>query len=353
VQSESIDREADSHGPEEVAWSHSLRRAVRSRRDLLERLQLSWMVDELAEGAQQQFSTLVTEEFLSRMEPGNPTDPLLLQVLAQGHELDPAPGFGTDPVGELAVSADGVIRKYQGRALVVTTGACAIHCRYCFRRHYPYQDGPKTLDQWQKILDRLAEDHSIDELILSGGDPLMLPDGRWEELFERIGKIESIRRLRFHTRLPILIPSRITERLTGLIAGSQRPTYIVLHSNHANEWDQGVAEAIGRLRRAGAVLLHQAVLLRGVNDRVEAMVDLHRRLIDLGVLPYYLHQLDPVAGAAHFAVAPEVGLQLMAALRQQLPGYAVPRYVVELAGEPSKVPIDEAWVERRNHRSLS
>jgi EF-P beta-lysylation protein EpmB len=349
VQSESIDRDADSDGLEEAAWSHSLRRAIRSRRDLLERLQLSWMVDQLAEGAQQQFSTLVTEEFLSRMEPGNPNDPLLLQVLAQGQELDPAPGFGPDPVGELAVSTEGVIRKYEGRALVVTTGACAIHCRYCFRRHYPYEDGPKSLDQWQSVLDRLAEDHSIDELILSGGDPLMLPDARWEELFVRIAKIESIRRVRFHTRLPILIPARITQRLTKLIAESQRPTYVVLHSNHANEWDQGVAEAIGRLRRGGAVLLHQAVLLRGVNDRVEAMVDLHRRLIELGVLPYYLHQLDPVAGAAHFAVDPKVGLQLMAALRSQLPGYAVPRYVVELAGELSKVPIDEAWVERRNH----
>ncbi len=351
MQSESIDLEADSHGPEEVAWSHSLRRAIRSRRDLLERLGLSWMVDEAAEGAQQQFSTLVTEEFLSRIELGNPADPLLLQVLAQGRELDPTPGFGTDPVGELALSEEGVIRKYQGRALVITTGACAIHCRYCFRRHYPYQDGPKSLDQWQMVLDRLGEDRSIEELILSGGDPLMLPDGRWAELFDRMERIESIRRLRFHTRLPILIPSRITQRLTTLIARSQRPTYIVLHSNHANEWDQEVAEAIGRLRRAGAVLLHQAVLLRGVNDRVDAMVDLHRRLIELGVLPYYLHQLDPVAGAAHFAVDPEAGLQLMAAMRQQLPGYAVPRYVVELAGEPSKVPIDEAWLERQRSTS--
>jgi EF-P beta-lysylation protein EpmB len=311
------------------------------------------MVDDLAEGAQQQFSTLVTEEFLGRMEPGNPADPLLLQVLAQGSELDPAPGFGTDPVGELAVSEEGVIRKYEGRALVVTTGACAVHCRYCFRRHYPYQQGPKSLDQWQKVLDRLSEDRSIDELILSGGDPLMLPDARWVDLFERIARTESIRRLRFHTRLPILIPSRITQRLTELIAQSPRPTYMVLHSNHANEWDQEVAEAMVRLRRAGAVLLHQAVLLRGVNDRVEAMVDLHRRLIELGVLPYYLHQLDPVAGAAHFAVHPEVGLQLMAAMRQQLPGYAVPRYVVEVAGEPSKVPIDEPWLERRNDHPTS
>jgi len=302
--------------------------------------------------ARSAFPFRVTKAYAERIRKGDREDPLLRQILPDGEELKVVPGFAGDPVGDLeALTQPGVLQKYAGRALLVTTGACAIHCRYCFRRHYPYQDGPKTLDQWQKILDRLAEDHSIDELILSGGDPLMLPDARWEELFERIAKIASIRRLRFHTRLPILIPSRITERLTGLIAGSQRPTYIVLHSNHANEWDQGVAEAIGRLRRAGAVLLHQAVLLRGVNDRVEAMVDLHRRLIDLGVLPYYLHQLDPVAGAAHFAVDPEVGLQLMAALRQELPGYAVPRYVVELAGEPSKVPIDEAWIERRKYRA--
>jgi len=231
----------------------------------------------------------------------------------------------------------GVLQKYHGRALLITTGACAVHCRYCFRRHFPYEEAPHSDAAWDAALGAIAADASIREVILSGGDPLMLVDERLANLTKKIAAIPHVCRLRVHTRLPIMIPARVTEQLLAWLTGSRLTPVVVIHANHAQELDDRVAQSLASLRQAGATLLNQAVLLRNVNDTVSAQVALGERLIELGVLPYYLHQLDRVAGAAHFEVPISEGLQLMKALRAQFPGYAVPRYVQEVVGQPNKV----------------
>jgi len=252
-------------------------------------------------------------------------------------ESQQVPGFSLDPVGDAPASLrPGVLQKYHGRALLITTGACAVHCRYCFRRHFPYEEVPHSDAAWDTALAAIAADASIHEVILSGGDPLMLVDERLARLAEKIAAIPHVYRLRVHTRLPIMIPARVTKQLLTWLTGSRLTPVVVLHANHAQELDRTVAQSLASLRQAGATLLNQAVLLRNVNDSVAVQVALGARLIELGVLPYYLHQLDRVAGAAHFEVPVTEGLQLMKDLRAQLPGYAVPRYVQEVAGEPHK-----------------
>jgi len=222
------------------------------------------------------------------------------------------------------------------RALLITTGACAVHCRYCFRRHFPYEEVPHSDAAWDAALGAIADDRSIREVILSGGDPLMLVDERLAKLTKKIEAISHVVRLRIHTRLPIMIPSRVTEKMLAWLTGGRLTPIVVIHANHAQELDDAVAQSLASLRQAGATLLNQAVLLRGINDTVAAQAALGERLIEIGVVPYYLHQLDRVSGAAHFEVPISEGLQLMQALRAELPGYAVPRYVQEVAGQPNK-----------------
>jgi EF-P beta-lysylation protein EpmB len=288
------------------------------------------------------------------MRPGDPHDPLLRQVLPVADEMNDVPGFTADPLEEAAVEpAPGLLQKYAGRALLVTTGACAVHCRYCFRRNYPYDELPRGLADWGPALAAIADDSSIEEVILSGGDPLTLTDLRLAALTERLAAIPHIRRLRVHTRLPIVIPERVCDELLDWLVPSRSPAaaeqpgcssydrqpwtpIMVVHANHAAELDAAVSAALDRLADAGVMLLNQAVLLRGVNDDVEALADLSRRLLECRVLPYYLHQLDRVAGAAHFEVPESRGLELIADLRRRLPGYAVPRYVRETPGGPHK-----------------
>lgn len=275
--------------------------------------------------------------YIKRMTPGKLDDPLLRQVLPLAAEMDEVPGFQEDAVGDqAAVKSAGLLQKYQGRALLITTGACAVHCRYCFRRHYPYSTGPRSVDDWEPALELLRRDKSIEEVLLSGGDPLTLVDETLASLTQRLAEIPHLRRLRIHTRLPVMIPSRATDDLLTWLRGTRLSPVVVIHANHPQEIDEDVANALARLVNAGIPLLNQAVLLRGVNDSLEALVGLSKRLIDLRVMPYYLHQLDRVAGAAHFEVPIERGLQLIAELRTRLPGYAVPRYVQEVAGEPHK-----------------
>jgi EF-P beta-lysylation protein EpmB len=275
--------------------------------------------------------------YIGRMTKGDPADPLLRQVLPLAEELDERPGFAADAVGDTAaLVSPGLLQKYKGRALLITTGACAIHCRYCFRREYPYSESPKAAADWQPALDRLAADSTIDEVILSGGDPLTLVDRQLAELADRIARIDHVRRLRIHTRLPIVIPQRVTAELLDWLSGTRLTPIMVVHANHPQEIDEATAAALSRLVDAGIPVLNQSVLLRGVNDNAEALIGLSRRLVDLRVMPYYLHQLDRVRGAAHFEVPLSRGLELVAALRQELPGYAVPRYVQEVAGESSK-----------------
>jgi EF-P beta-lysylation protein EpmB len=287
--------------------------------------------------AEADFPLLAPRPYLARIRRGDPSDPLLLQILPQAAEKAQCPGYGPDPLGEAnAPCGPGLLRKYEGRALILTTGTCAVHCRFCFRRHFPCGFYPSTTGGWGPILRKIAADHSVREVILSGGDPLMLADGPLAELLDQLAEIPHISRLRFHTRLPVMIPQRVTNGLLSLIRGCRLSPIMVVHANHPAEIDDDVAAAFGRLADAGIPLLNQSVLLRGVNDRADVLAALSERLIDLRVVPYYLHHLDPVAGAAHFEVPISIGIALIAELRARLPGYAVPRYVREPIGGAGK-----------------
>jgi len=318
-------------------WRSELREAVRDPVELCRRLGLP--VQQALSGADgsAQFPVFVPPSYLARIEPGDPNDPLLLQVMPVAEEADRAAGFSRDPVGDAAAALQpGVLKKYAGRALLIVTGACAVHCRYCFRRHFPYEESPHSEAGWDEALKTIAADRSITEIILSGGDPLTLVDERLATLVNKIAAIEHVSRLRVHTRLPVMIPARVTDGLVAWMTSSRLTPIMVIHANHAQELDELVGAAVDQLRHAGIMLLNQAVLLRGVNDSLVAQIGLCERLIEIGVQPYYLHQLDRVAGAAHFEVPLETGRQLIAELRARLPGYAVPRYVQEIPGESSK-----------------
>ena len=320
-------------------WQQHWREAIREPRELLSLLGLEGRVQASAAAAGQ-FPLRVPRGFAARMRPGDPHDPLLRQVLPLDEDLRPAPGFAFDAVGDAAARAGhGVIHKYEGRALLVATGSCAVHCRYCFRRHFPYAEETAAAGGWHEALAVVRGDASLHEVILSGGDPLSLATPKLAELTGALAGIPHVRRLRIHTRLPIVLPERVDDALAGWLARLPWPVAVVVHANHGNEFDAAVDAAMARLRGAGASLLNQAVLLRGVNDSVEAQAALHERGFAAGVLPYYLHQLDRVAGAAHFEVADADALALHAALRARLPGYLLPRLVREVAGDASKRPL--------------
>ncbi len=328
---------SQSGPPDEAPWQSSLRNAVRTVDALCTLLGLDR--DELGPALADDygFPLFVPLEFVSRMERGNPQDPLLLQVLPRSQESETALGFVRDPVGDqFAEVMPGLLHKYEGRVLLIASGVCAIHCRYCFRRHFPYESAPKSIGQWDQALEYIANDPSIHEVILSGGDPLMLVDARLSQLTERLDGISHLKRLRLHTRVPVVIPSRINAEFCRWLGNSRLAKWVVLHINHRNEIDSSLERAIGRLRGTGATVLNQSVLLRNVNDNIESMRGLCQALIDLGVVPYYLHQLDRVDGAAHFDVPAEVGLSLIDAMQRTLPGLGVPRYVREIAGAESK-----------------
>jgi EF-P beta-lysylation protein EpmB len=307
-------------------------------RDAGELCQLLGLPRELGcSSAASDFSVFAPRGYVARMRPGDPHDPLLRQVLPVAEETVATPGFSADPVGDLAAeAAPGLLHKYHGRDLMIATGACAVHCRYCFRRHFPYTLAPHSFADWQPAIEQIEADATVEEVILSGGDPLTLSDETLAALAGRLAEIPHLRRLRIHTRLPIMIPERMNEALLGWLCGSRLTPILVVHANHANELDDSVGQALARLQQAGVPLLNQAVLLRGINDSVEALAALSERLIELRVIPYYLHQLDRVRGAAHFEVPVERGVKLIEQLRARLPGYMVPRYVVERPGASSK-----------------
>lgn len=324
-------------------WQAAWREAVRDPRELLAMLGLESLAVGWSEAAARQFPLRVPRGFVARMRHGDPADPLLRQVLPVLEEDRLVPGFSLDAVGDGAARrGGGLIHKYRGRALLVATGSCAVHCRYCFRRHYPYADDSAAAAGWQEAVALVAADPSLHEVILSGGDPLSLADHKLAELTEALRGIPHVRRLRLHTRLPIVLPERVDAGLLGWLHGLPWPVTIVVHANHANEFDPAVDAAMAALRATGASLLNQAVLLRGVNDSVDALADLCERGHAAGVLPYYLHQLDRVAGAAHFEVPDGDALALHAGLATCLPGYLVPRLVREIAGEPGKTPLQAA-----------
>jgi L-lysine 2,3-aminomutase len=324
-------------GPRRLSWQESMKDAVRDPAELCRLLNLPENYTAAAINAARQFPLFAPREFVARMRPGDPSDPLLRQVLPIEDETTDVPGFVSDPVGDDAATRQaGLIQKYNGRALFIMTGSCAIHCRYCFRRHFPYEDAPRSLATWEPAFKEIEKDSSLTEVILSGGDPLTLVDSTLAAIIDRLQSIPQLRRLRIHTRLPIVIPQRVTRDFVQMIANSRLTPIVVLHANHANELDAAVADCVAELTEARALLLNQAVLLRGVNDSLEAQITLCERLVDLRVTPYYLHQLDRVAGAAHFEVPIADGRQIVADLRKRLPGYAVPQYVQETPGAKHK-----------------
>lgn len=320
-------------------WRQSLRNAITDPRELLELVGLPELVGRLPPG-DAGFALKVPRGFVARMQPGNPRDPLLLQVLPQLAELDEAPGFADDAVGDLgAVTGPGVLQKYAGRALLIAAGSCAVNCRYCFRRHFPYSDELAASHAWREAVARLAADTSIREVILSGGDPLVLSTQKLTELTDAMRGLSHIIRLRIHSRLPVVLPERVDDSLTAWLAELPLQRVVVLHANHPNELDANVDGACRRLRASGATLLNQSVLLRGVNDDPGVLAELSERLFSSGVLPYYLHQLDRVRGTAHFEVTDAHARDLIGTLRARLPGYLVPRLVRELPGDPAKRPL--------------
>jgi L-lysine 2,3-aminomutase len=321
-------------------WQQLWREAVRDPRELLSMLGLDALAGRISEAAAQLFPLRVPRGFVARMRAGDPQDPLLRQVLPLDDEDRIVEGFALDAVGDTAArSGAGVLRKYRGRALLVATGSCAIHCRYCFRRHFPYAEDSAAANGWREAVRLIAADREIDEVILSGGDPLSLATPKLAELTATLADIPHVRRLRIHTRLPVVLPERVDATLADWLRALPWPTTVVVHANHAQEFDEAVDAALARLRSTGALLLNQAVLLRGVNDSVEALAALSERGHTAGVLPYYLHQLDRVEGAAHFEVPDARAIELHRSLAARLSGYLVPRLVREVAGDPGKRPM--------------
>ncbi|MDT8398669.1 MAG: EF-P beta-lysylation protein EpmB [Pseudomonadales bacterium] len=325
----------------EPGWQEVLSDLLTDPLELLRLLDLNADMCGLSLDAVRNFPLRVPRPYLARIKPGDPHDPLLRQVLPVTTEMLPSPGFSLDPLGESLVNPQqGLLHKYHGRALLIVTSSCAIHCRYCFRRHFPYDDNNPGRRQWRQALEYLAADDSIEEIILSGGDPLAASDRHLQWLVGELEDIRHLRRLRIHTRLPIMIPQRITPELGAWLSASRLQKVVVIHCNHANELDDAVTRACSRLRDSGATLLNQSVLLKGINDSTEALITLSESLMAAGVLPYYLHLLDKVQGAVHFDVSEARARELIRALQTRLPGYLVPRLVREIAGNPSKTPVN-------------
>ncbi|PRY72761.1 EF-P beta-lysylation protein EpmB [Halomonas ventosae] len=326
--------------PVQARWQAQLAGAIRDPRELCRRLGLDEAWQDGAERGHALFEVRVPEAYLSRIRPGDPADPLLRQVLPLREEALATPGYVADPLAEAEhTPAPGLIHKYAGRVLLIASPACAVNCRYCFRRHFPYAENAPSRAQWEATLDHLRDDATLHEAILSGGDPLAASDRQLAWLVARLDAIPHLKRLRIHTRLPVVIPERIDDALLDWLTATRLQKVMVLHINHAHEIDAAVIAACRRLSDAGVTLLNQSVLLRGVNDSVEALAALSERLFEAGVLPYYLHVLDPVAGAAHFDVADVDARELVAGLREVLPGFLMPRLVREIPGEASKTPL--------------
>lgn len=330
------------HIPEpEQDWQRLLSTAITRPEQLLRRLNLpveDWLKG--AEAGHRLFPIRVPEPFIQRMEPGNPDDPLLRQVLPRIEEDHQEPGFVPDPLAEDgAIQTTGLIRKYQSRALLMVTGHCAINCRYCFRRHFPYGEHRLSPDDRRQVIEALNASPEINEIIFSGGDPLAASDrllAQWAQLLETV---PHLRRLRIHSRLPVVIPQRVNDSLLAWLSQSRLQTVLVVHINHPAEIDQATRQALSRLRDAGVTLLNQSVILKGVNDSVATLAKLSEALFEAGVMPYYLHAFDPVEGAHHFAVSDERAKAMVGELMERLPGYLVPKLVRELPGAASKTPL--------------
>lgn len=322
-------------------WQEQLADVVRDPAELLALLGLDTQLLPEAETAARGFPLRVPRAFIARMRHGDPADPLLRQVLPLGLELREVPGFVADPLHEADSNpCPGLVHKYASRVLLIAARACAVHCRYCFRRHFPYGDNAPSREEWRQALDYIAAHPEVNEVILSGGDPLAASDRYLHWLVEALADIPHLTRLRLHSRLPVVIPDRLDDACLDWMTATRLKPVLVLHANHARELNDEVAAACARARNRGLWLLNQAVLLRGVNDSADALAALSERLFTIDVQPYYLHLLDHVAGAAHFLVDDDEAHRLMRALAARLPGFLLPRLVREIAGEPGKTPVD-------------
>ncbi len=324
----------------ETHWQKELANSFTSVDRLLEYLQIT--TDALSEysAARKLFAMRVPRPFADLMKVGDLNDPLLKQVLPSSQEFIQKAGFVSDPLQEHSNQQPGLIHKYQSRVLVVLKGACAVNCRYCFRRDFPYKENHVSADDLQSIVTSIKANPAINEVILSGGDPLMSNDTRLSELILKLENIPHVKRLRIHTRLPVVIPSRMTHELIQCLSTTSLNVLMVLHINHANEISSALIEKTELLRRSGVHMLNQSVLLRGINDGADVLEDLSERLFSAGILPYYLHLLDPVRGASHFDVSKQDAIVIMAELIKRLPGFLVPKLVKEIGGQPGKTPID-------------
>ncbi|MCS3406090.1 EF-P beta-lysylation protein EpmB [Serratia sp. AKBS12] len=322
-------------------WLHQLADVITDPDELLQLLSLN-AHPLLPQGreARRLFPLRVPRAFAARMRPGDANDPLLRQVLTASEEFVIAPGFTTDPLDEQRSVVPGLLHKYRNRALLLVKGGCAVNCRYCFRRHFPYQDNQGNKANWRLALEYIRHHPELDEIIFSGGDPLMAKDHELDWLIGELEAIPHLKRLRIHTRLPVVIPARVTEALCQRLATSRLQVLLVTHINHANEIDAALSTSMAQLRRAGVTLLNQSVLLRDINDDADTLAALSNALFDAGILPYYIHVLDKVQGAAHFMVSDDQARDIMKALLSKVSGYLVPRLTREIGGEPSKTPLD-------------
>ncbi len=318
------------------SWKSQLKSAFSRPESLLEYLQLKPNDYRHIIDSTPHFALRVPRAFADKMQPGDINDPLLQQVLSVQQENLSVKGFVSDPLQEQENHQPGLLHKYHGRVLLLLTGSCAVNCRYCFRRHFPYQTSSKESDNLQANLDYIATHVEISEVILSGGDPLLLSDSKLSKLISQLDAIPHLRHLRIHSRLPIVIPDRLTEQLSRLLNSSRLTTTLVIHANHANEIDLKTGRLLQQLVQSGTNVLNQSVLLKGINDSVSVLSDLSRQLSHYQILPYYLHLLDPVEGAAHFDCNKTQARQIMQELRAQLPGYLVPRLAMEEPNQPYK-----------------
>lgn len=321
-------------------WQIALSEAVTDPKELFESLQLDPAFLPAAQAAAQLFPLRIPRNFVARMEKGNLHDPLLQQVLPLGVELTATPGFSSDPLSEKQANpVPGLLHKYHGRVLLTLTGVCAVNCRYCFRREFPYAENNPGSAGWEKVLTYIANDKSIKEVILSGGDPLIMTDQQLNKLIVKITEIPHVKILRIHSRLPIVLPERITDELMAILTSIRLKVVIVIHGNHPNELDDTVAVAVKKLRNKNITVLNQSVLLKNINDSVSTLIKLSEKLFSLGVLPYYLHLLDKVSGTAHFDVNETIAKNLHQQMMQKLPGYLVPKLVRETSGAMFKLPV--------------
>jgi EF-P beta-lysylation protein EpmB len=321
-------------------WQKELANVVTCPKKLVEMLGLEAHFTEKDLEARRLFPMRVPQPFINKMRFGDPNDPLLLQVLPQHQEFITQIGYNKDPLEEQQSAIPGLLHKYRSRVLVMFKTGCAVNCRYCFRRHFPYQDNQVNKQALLEVIKYLKSHSHVNEVILSGGDPLMAKDNAISWFLEQLEQLPQIKRLRIHSRLPVVIPARITLELCERFKASPLKIIFVNHINHGNEIDDDFENAMQMLKQANVTLLNQAVLLKGINDTVEAQVALSEKLFEADILPYYLHLLDKVEGASHFDMSEEAALNLMAGMLAELPGFLVPKLVREIGGKTSKTPID-------------